>query len=30
VSNLIDDVPAVVSVSSGRLLVIHARTGARP
>jgi thiamine pyrophosphokinase len=30
VSNLIDDIPAVVSVSSGRLLVIHARTGARP
>jgi thiamine pyrophosphokinase len=29
VSNLIDDVPAVVSVSSGRLLVIHTRTGAR-
>jgi thiamine pyrophosphokinase len=29
VSNLIDDVPAVVSVSSGRLLVIHARMGAQ-
>jgi thiamine pyrophosphokinase len=29
VSNLIDNLPAVVSVSSGRLLVIHARMGAR-
>jgi thiamine pyrophosphokinase len=29
VSNLVYEVPAVVSVSSGRLLVIHARTGAR-
>jgi thiamine pyrophosphokinase len=29
VSNLIEDLPASVSVSSGRLLVIHARTGAR-
>jgi thiamine pyrophosphokinase len=29
VSNLIDNLPAVVSVSSGRLLVIHSRMGAR-